>query len=63
MLNPFMPVEERLCPRHNDVEARPRFRAQTNLGERLPITFFIGVDQSLTHVAILFPAWLRPEAM
>ena len=39
MLNPFMAVEERLCPRHSDIKARPRFRAQTNLGERLPVAF------------------------
>jgi hypothetical protein len=31
MLNPFMAVEERLCPRHSDAKAGPRFRAQPNL--------------------------------
>ena len=63
MLNPFVAVEERLCFRHNDIKARPRFRAQTRPREAPASPFSSASIKSQTHVAILFSARLRPEAV
>ena len=63
MPDPFMALKERLRARHGDDKARPHICAEIDLGERLPITFPIGVDQSLAHAAILLSARLWPKAV
>jgi hypothetical protein len=58
-----MSLKERLCTGHGSSKTCPRLCGEIDAWKRLPITFLIGVDQALTHIAVLSSSRLRPEAV
>jgi hypothetical protein len=58
-----MAVKKRLCARHYNIKMLTRFCAENDAWKRLPIAFFIFINQVPTYVAVLSSARLRPKAM